>query len=296
MKFEEIISKLDESIFTPALKEEVTKAFNEAVDAKVKQIVDLEVENALVKMDEDCSEKLKTLLDKMDLVHTSRLDTLVSAMDRDFTKKLYTVYEKYNAELHENATALRNFFESAISQYLDAYLDEAFPANVVQEAVENTKAAKILSQIREVVGLDTDFMSESVKGAIKAAHDKIESLTEANQSLTEANKSLKDEADTSKARLFLESKLANANPDKREFFLRRLSGKTAAEVQSNYEYVEEMYKRDFRERRQALRESAEKGTVTFRRKLDPSTRLVESREERPVLNPVVAAGLEGLQE
>lgn len=295
MKFEEVMAKLDESVFTPELKKEVTAAFNEAVDAKVKQVVDLEVENALVKMDEDCSAKLKSLLEKMDTVHASRLDTLVHAMDKDFTKKLYAVYEKYNTELQENASALRTFFESAISQYLDAYLDKAFPANVVQESVENTKAAKILSQIRDVVGLDADFMSESVKTAIKTAHDKIESLEEANRSLTEANTSLKEKADANEAQLFLESKLAGANSEKRDFFMRRLSGKTNEEVQSNYAYVEEMYKRELRERQMLLREQAEQKTVSFSKKIDrPLQKVTES--SRKAMNPVIAAGLEGLQD
>lgn len=294
MKFEEVMAKLDESVFTPELKKEVTKAFNEAVDAKVRKVVDLEVENALVKMDEDCSAKLKSLLEKMDAVHASRLETLVSAMDKDFTKKLYKVYEKYNTELHENAAALRAFFESAMSQYLDAYLDKAFPANIVQESVENTKAAKILSQIRDVVGLDADFMSESVKTAIKTAHDKIESLEEANRSLTEANTSLKEKSDANEAKLFLESRLAGANAEKRNFFLRRLSGKTNEEVQSNYAYVEEMYKRELRERQMLLREQAEGKTVSFSRKIDrPLQRVTESRT---TMNPVIAAGLEGLQD
>ena len=295
MKFEEVMAKLDESVFTPELKKEVTNAFNEAVDEKVKKVVDMEVENALVKMDEDCSAKLKSLLEKMDAVHTSRLDTLVTAMDKDFTKKLYAVYEKYNTELHENASALRQFFESAISQYLDAYLDKAFPANIVQESVENTKAAKILSQIRDVVGLDADFMSESVKTAIKTAHDKIESLEEANRSLTEANTSLKEKADANEAQLFLEGKLAGANAEKRNFFMRRLSGKTNEEVQSNYAYVEEMYKRELRERQSILRENAEKETKTFKTRLDrPVQQVNESRQ--PAYNPIVAAGLEGLQD
>lgn len=294
MKFEEVMAKLDESVFTPELKKEVTDAFNEAVDAKVKKVVDLEVENALVKMDEDCSAKLKSLLEKMDTVHASRLDTLVNAMDKDFTKKLYAVYEKYNTELQENASALRTFFESAISQYLDAYLDKVFPANVVQESVENTKAAKILSQIRDVVGLDADFMSESVKTAIKTAHDKIESLEEANRSLTEANTSLKEKADANEAQLFLESKLAGANAEKRDFFMRRLSGKTNEEVQSNYAYVEEMYKRELRERQTLLREQAEQKTVSFSKKIDrPVQKVTESRK---AMNPVIAAGLEGLQD
>lgn len=294
MKFEEVMAKLDESVFTPELKKEVTKAFNEAVDAKVRKVVDLEVENALVKMDEDCSAKLKSLLEKMDAVHASRLETLVSAMDKDFTKKLYKVYEKYNTELHENAAALRAFFESAMSQYLDAYLDKAFPANIVQESVENTKAAKILSQIRDVVGLDADFMSESVKTAIKTAHDKIESLEEANRSLTEANTSLKEKSDANEAKLFLESRLAGANAEKRNFFLRRLSGKTNEEVQSNYAYVEEMYKRELRERQMLLREQAEGKTVSFSRKIDRPLQRVN--ESRTTMNPVIAAGLEGLQD
>lgn len=295
MKFEEVMAKLDESVFTPELKKEVTDAFNEAVDEKVKKVVDLEVENALVKMDEDCSAKLKALLEKMDIVHASRLDTLVAAMDKDFTKKLYAVYEKYNTELQDNAKALRTFFESAISQYLDAYLDKAFPANVVQESVENTKAAKILSQIRDVVGLDADFMSESVKTAIKTAHDKIESLEEANRSLTEANTSLKEKADANEAQLFLESKLAGASADKRDFFLRRLSGKSNEDVQSNYAYVEEMYKRELRERQTLLREQAEKKTVSFSRKLDRPVQQVSESSKKP-MNPVIAAGLEGLQD
>ena len=296
MKFEDLIAKLDESIFTPELKEKVTQAFNEAVDAKVKEVVNLEVENALVKMDEDCSAKLKSLLEKMDAVHSARLDTLVKAMDRDFTKKLYTVYEKYNTELQENAASLRSFFESAISQYLDAYLDEVFPANYVQEAVENTKAAKILSQIRDVVGLDADFMSESVKTAIKTAHDKIESLTESNQKLSEENNSLKADADSNKAELFLEGKLAGATKEKRDFFLRRLSGKPFEDVQSNYAYVEEMYKRELRERQTLLREQNENRTLTFSRKIDRPVQTAIKESKAPAMNPMVQAGLEGLQE
>lgn len=55
-----------------------------------------------------------------------------------------------------------------------------------------------------------------------------------------------------------------------------------------------MYKRELRERQTLLREQAEQKTVSFSKKIDrPVQKVTESRK---AMNPVIAAGLEGLQD
>lgn len=299
---QEIKEAVGGDIISDDLAKKITDMFNEAVSRQVDSRVGLEVENELAKMDESHADMLQKLMDSMDRDHTAKMKSLLEAMDRNYSKKLVTVAEKYEKELHESAVALQKDVTNKISTFLEMYLDKTFPKEMLIEACNNSRAVQQLAKIREVAGMDASFIDTSVKEAIREAHDKMETLGKQVAERDEAIRKLNEAHRISEAQLMLERKCAGLTPEKREFIKSRFAGKSANDIEANFDYVVEMFNRDERDRResQRLRSVNESKTVTA--KIDrPKNKVVTEKVEDRTNDfsgesGDVAACLEGLSD
>jgi len=279
MKFDDMLKELGEDIFTEELRTKITEMYDAAVSESVKQQVGLVVDSELEKIDEEHAKQLEGLLESIDQKHLEQMESLVESIDQNYTNKLVTLAEAYENELKDGANTLRESLARNISNYLDVYLDKAFPADTVKEAVENTKAARMVAKIMDVVGIDPEYMSESVKDAIAESKTSVDVLSKQLEDATKKNSLLVEEITKLKTSLVLEQKIQGFNQTKRDYIKRRLQNKSLEEIEENYKFVLEMYERDELDKRDAARARTE--TQTISKKIDvPCKTITEKVEDR----------------
>ena len=144
----------------------------------------MHVEKALAEQDELYSNKLKQLLEAIDKDHSVKLEKVVSAIDADRAEKLKMVVSKYETALNEDANKFKEQLVESISDYLDAYLAEAVPAEEIQEAVgelieDGTITESDVEAVLEALSSDGEITTEEVINLSEAlSEDGVLTLTE----------------------------------------------------------------------------------------------------------------------
>lgn len=268
-------------VISQELADKIDAMFQEAVTAQVEARIKLVVENELDKQDEAHSQQLEKLLEDIDTDHLEKTKKLLSAMDENYSKKLLMYADKMNKELNENAETFQKALNESISQFLDSYIDSVIPMKTIEEAVQNTRSARMIDKIKDVIGIDPAFVSKSIKSAVMEAKDHMDEMEKKISTLTESNTELQTKLEETTRKLVLEEKTAGLPQEKRDFIRHRLGDRSVKEIEANYEYVCEMFDADQREKREELRESAEQKTKTVESKIDkPRNVLKENVEDK----------------
>lgn len=275
----EVIRESMGDVISPELAQKIDEMFKEAVDKQVAEKIQLTVENELDKQDTAHAEQLEKLLENIDTDHLAKTKKLLEAMDDNYSKKLVAYSEKMNKELTENAETFQKALKESISQFLDSYIDDVIPMKTIEEAVQNTRSVRMIEKIKDVIGIDPAFVSKSVKSAVMEAKDRMSELEQKVSALTESKESLEAELSQTKQKLVLEEKTAGLPQEKRDFIKHRLGDRTVEEIEANYDYVCEMFDADQKEKREALRESAETQTQTVSNKIDKPREVVNENVE-----------------
>ena len=268
-------------VISPELAEKINGMFQEAVEKQVAQKIQLTVENELDKQDANHAEELEKLLENVDADHLEKTKKLLSAMDENYSSKLVAYSKKMEKQINENAQQFQTALKESISNFLDSYIDKVIPMKTIEEAVQNTRSLRMIEQIKDVIGIDPAFVSKSIKSAVMEAKDHMDEMEKKISTLTESNTELQTKLEETTRKLVLEEKTAGLPQEKRDFIRRRLGDRSVEEIEANYEYVCEMFDADQKEKRQEIRESAEKKTTTVESKIDkPRDVLKENVEDK----------------
>jgi hypothetical protein len=253
---------------------------------KLQEKIDLEVEAALLKVDEDHSDKLEKLIEAIDADHTAKLEKLIEAIDADHTAKLEKVLtkidedhagklkqviNKYETTLNEEAEGFRTRMIDEVSSYLDLYLEKIVPKDQISEAVENIQAKKTLDAIRELVAIDESYIDGEVKEALVDGKNIIDSLKKELNEAVSTNTELNHKLNEVEASLLLEQKTKELPTSTRKYVTKLLRGKSPEYIQENFQYVVDMHEREISERVETAKETS------------LPRRIVESTD-RPVVN------------
>jgi hypothetical protein len=265
-----ILSEQFKDLITDETLSTIEEAFNQAVEEKSKEKIQLESENLKQKLDEDYTTKLEQLVEKIDTDHTAKLKKLVEAIDTDHavklqklvkgidkkhTKMLQQVVEKYEGQVAEEAKGFQERLVEEVSNYLDLYIDKALPTEQISEAVANIKAAKQLNQIRQIVGISEEFVDSEVKEALVDGKKTIDSLrAELNEALKE-NAELNQRANKAEATNILEQKTSDMPSAKKQFVTKLLGNKAPQYIEENFQYVVEMFEKETQEEVDEIKES-----------------------------------------
>lgn len=265
-----ILSEQFKDLITDETLSTIEEAFNQAVEEKSKEKIQLESENLKQKLDGDYTAKLEQLVEKIDTDHTAKLKKLVEAIDTDHavklqklvkgidqkhTKMLEQVVEKYENQIAEEAKGFQERLVEEVSNYLDLYIDKAVPANQISEAVSNIKAAKQLNQIRQIIGISEEFVDAEVKEALVDGKKTIDSLrAELNEALKE-NAELNQRANKAEATIILEQKTCDMPSAKKQFVTKLLGNKAPQYIEENFQYVVEMFEKEINEEVDEIKES-----------------------------------------
>jgi hypothetical protein len=307
MDFKQILNEQFKDLITEETLVAVHEAFETAVNEKADEKAKLQVEAVTLKIDEEHSEKLQTLVESIDADHTAKLKKLTEAIDFDHaqklkkvlakideshTEKLQKVVEKYETSLNEEAETFRGRIIDEVSNYLDLYLEKVVPTTQINEAVENIKARNVLQQIRQLVGINEEFVDNEIKDALVDGKNTIDSLKKELNEAIGANAQLNNKLQKTEASLLLEQKTKELPESTKAFAVKLLNGKTPKYIQENFQYVVEMFDKEMIEEE----ETAKKGvTQRIVESVDrPESELVSENiisSPTPGSEPVVAGYL-----
>lgn len=212
---------------------QIEEAFNEHVEQKLSERLDLEVKNALEVQDKDH----KSILTQVFEAAETKRKTEVAVIEKKAIAGVKQLVEKHQKELTEKAAAFRGELEEQISDFIDEQLAAVIPNNVLEEAAQNNNARKILARIREIASLDDTLVKENVRKAImegKAIVDK-----QAKQlAATERRAIIAESA------LLIERKTGRFPAEKKQYFASMFKNKTPKFITENFEHAEKMYARN----------------------------------------------------
>ena len=255
------------------LTEDSVKEIETAIEEKIQ----LSVEAALTNQDELYAEKLEELVSAIDKDHTDKLKRVVEAVDHNNANKLITVVKRYESELNGRANKFKSTLVESISDYLEEYIDEAIPAQAIEEATKNRTSREVLANLRKVLAVDSSLMSESVKEAVVDGKSQIDQLAQKVAKLEKENGLLREAYTKTKADLLLESKTSHLTGKKKEYMLRILSDKSPKFIEENFEYTERLFDKKEKERLSVIKEEA---FVQRKVKADaPQPKLSEKKKE-----------------
>ena len=231
---------------------EIETAFNEAVNDKVQ----LHVEKALLEQDEAHAAKLTELLEAVDSDHTKKLEKLVEAIDHDHGQKLKAIVLRHRAVLEEEAGTFKEDLVTTVSKYLDVYLEQTFPQDMLEEAVQNKKAVAFLGELRKVFAVDSALANESIKNAVMDGKNRLDESSESITKLQKEKDELAAELDKLKAQYVLESKSAGLPEDQKAYVNNLLKDKDSQFITENFDYTLSMFDKTEEQRLEEMKKEA----------------------------------------
>lgn len=271
----DVLKEQTKDILSEESLQEIETVFNEAIEAKAQ----LQVESALAQQDEDHANKVSALLEAIDNDHTAKLEKIVEAIDADRTAKLAAIVEKYETALTESAGTFKEGVVGNISDYLDLYLEETFPQDMLEEAVNNKRAGNVLAEMRQLLGVDMALAQDTIKDAVIDGKLRIDEASKDLAETKQVNESLNEKVSQLEAALVLEQKTRTLDEEQAKYAQKVLADKPAEFILENFDYTMKLFSKNAEEELETLREEAEATTTVVDRPI------IESVE--PVSEPIV---------
>ena len=275
---------MNKNLLPKELQDVLTEESVSVIETALKEKVELSVEAALTSQDELYAEKLEELVTRIDSDHTSKMQTVVEAVDKNNANKLVQVIKKYETEINEGASDFKEQLVESISSYIEEYIDEAVPVQAIEEATKNRTAAEVLSNLRNVLAVDSTLMKESVKGAVMEGKNTIDDLTARLNEVEKENNLLKEAYNSTQADLFLEKKTSGLQDKKREYLRKVLGDKSPTFIKENFDYTARLFDKKEQERIDVIKEEA----FTNRKVKADAPREVIEEKIAPVTNPYLS--------
>ena len=275
---------MNNELLPKELQEVLTEESVNAIETAIKDKVELSVEAALTNQDELYAEKLEELISAIDKDHTGKLKRVVEAVDTSNATKLIKVVKRYENEINNSAAQFKETLVESISDYIEEYIDEAVPVQAIEEATKNRTAAEVLSNLRNVLAVDSTLMKESVKGAVMEGKNTIDDLTARLNEVEKENNLLKEAYNSTQADLFLEKKTSGLQDKKREYLRKVLGDKSPTFIKENFDYTARLFDKKEQERIDVIKEEA----FTNRKVKADAPREVIEEKIAPVTNPYLS--------
>jgi len=245
------------------------QSFNESVDSKVDERVNLHVEKALVEQDEDHAAKLESLLEALDTDHTTKLNKVILAINENHAHKLKQVVSKYSTDVVEEATSFKADLVNKISSYLNLYIENTIPVEDIKEAVKNKRAAQQLTEMRKFLAVNFALSKDSIKSAIVDGKKQIQESKVESSKLVQENSDLKADLENSQRKTLLAEKTRGLPAMKQSYITRVLGDKPLDFINENFEYTLKMFEKTEEERVMEAKQSASRNRISVDRPVQP---------------------------
>lgn len=228
------ISEVLESVDKEILNEDTLNKIQSLVEAKAAEKAEIIKESALLEQDELHTKKLHQLVKLIDEDHSKKLSSTIEKIEEKYKEKLGQIVENYESETGKQAKKHIKQLTEDIDKFLDLYVEELVPVQLVEEAAKNTYASRLLNEAKSVLSVNEKFANKKFRSAVQDGYDKIENLTE---ELNRKNKEL----DRVRSKTFLESRTQSMPKAKANFIKKRLDGKPLSFIKEQFKFVESLY-------------------------------------------------------
>lgn len=265
---EDVLSQLGGDILTEDSKKMLIEAFDDAVNVRVSERVEIEVKDALQKLDEDHSVKLEQLLEAIDSDHTQKLVAVLEKIDTDHSEKLVYLVKRHAKIMKEDAAQFKEKLISQLSGYLDVYIEKAIPRDELKEAVSNKRAQRMVEQMKQIISLDDSFVNETIKEAVEDGRKTIENLKSELNEAVKQNIQITQMLKGKSAELMLEKSTSGLTRDKKQYVMRMLRDKDPEYIKENFDYVVKMFDKEDEGQRELVAKQATKSAKIIKEKVD----------------------------
>lgn len=244
MNIEDLLPKaLKESLSEESLQK-ITEAFNNAVETKVNEKLQLAVESAMASYDEQANAKINDVVTAIDEAHKVGLMKAVRALKESYEGKVRGRIKRYNAKskrIVENAKVgamkfKRQLVES-LSDFIDKHFEEVLPVRAIKAAVKNDAAMRVVESLRNVLNVTDKSAMDVYIPKLKEAKALIESKTEKIKEYDRQLRESKLQNSETEAKLMLESLSSGLPTAKKNYIKRMMDGKTAKYIKENFDYA-----------------------------------------------------------
>jgi len=278
MNIKDVLNQIGQDVLTEDTKKLLSDAFEESVKVQVDEKLQLEKGAALRVLDEEHSQKLEQLLEAIDKDHTAKLHAVLEKIDTDHLQKLQYLIERHNKEIKEDANEFKGQLVEQLSNYLDVYISKSLPKEELSEAVKNKQAQKILSNIKELVALDEEYINKTITEAVSDGKTTIDTLKSELHETIKNNIQINQELKAVKSSLLLEKSTVQFSKDKKDYVMRILKDKDPDYITENIDYVVKMFEKDDDEKAQLLTETAKTSSKTVKGHVDtPKSQIAPRR-------------------
>lgn len=281
------ISELLKEATNGLLNEKTLNEIQTAFDSAVTERVKIHVEKALVEQDSQYTEKLEQLLEAINVDHTEKLKKVVRAIDANNATKLQMVAKRYSKALNEQAKSFKNSMVDNVDRYLNMYLGKVVPANTLNEAVYNRKAAIVLENLRKSLAIDSALMKKSLRDAILDGQKQIVEKNSELEALKKEAALLKESVERTQSALILEQKIATLPEKKKAYAKRVLEGKSAKFIKENIDYTLSLFDKKEEDRLDALKEEAFESRTVKSDRVILEESAPATQEEESVTTPFI---------
>ncbi len=245
-KLEKVLEKIDED-HTSKL-DKVISAIDEDHCNKLEKVVKQVTEN----IDIDHGKKLEQILDKIDEDHTAKLEQVVEAIDKDHTEKLEKVIETLQDKNDEKLM-------EHISDYLDTYLNEVKPKEVIVNEAKLKRFEKMFEGLKEILIVNDDVIQTEVKEAILDAKDIIESKDKEINRLMLEKVELTNKIKNEEAQQVLMNKLNGSSPKLKAYLETTFKNASKDIIEEKFDEAVDAFEKDEQSRRDEILENEVSG-------------------------------------
>lgn len=266
-KLEELMEAVDED-HAKKLKD-ATDTLDEDHAKKLKELEDA--------IDEDHSKKMQDVIDSLDEDHTDKLEKIVKAMDEQYAQKLQEIADAYEAKYETKMV-------EKLSDYLDTYLEECAPTNVIVDNVRLQKLEETVTQLKKVLHISEISLNDEVREAIIEAKSALDEKDKIINSLMTEKINLNKKFKQNEAKTLLEQKTKDMSPAKAAYINRFFNNASVEDINERLDEASRAYEKDRKNSRKELQQITE--AASNKAKIPSNTEVInESKSDE--LDPVM---------
>jgi len=226
-----------EGVLSESAQQQITEAFNAKLDELVEERVGIALETqdkehtemlqqVVEKYENKLKSERKAVEEKLDSEHARMTKEAFDLVDEDRAKKVLLIKEKYEKLLNEEVEKQTEAMVIAVSKYLDTFLEQHIPTEVVAESAKHDHSTELLNKISKLVTLDR-VVTEDIKKSMEKS-DKI---------IREQAKEL----ELLKTKEYLREKTKNLPVLEQKFIVESFKGKSFDYAKRNFDYVRQLF-------------------------------------------------------
>lgn len=229
--------------------DKVLALFENAVESKVK----IATEVALNEQDTAYSKELQNLITKLDEKHANQLDKVVEVINENHLAKLQNVQQLYENHYKKEFEKFKNNLLLTNKRFLEMYLNKVMPDDMISEAVTVRKQAKLISEMKRMLDLDSASQNTAIKEGILEAGKIIKESKEQIQQLISEKTELENKIKINERDILLNQKLNSVEASKRDTLRKIFKDADIEKINENFDYSSRLIDKQRKEFKEELK-------------------------------------------